>query len=53
MAEIHGDSNVWRTAKDTKRAIDLTFMLGLNETIDSLAKANSVLWYGDILRRAS
>ena len=26
-------------------------MLGLNETIDRLAMANSVLWYGYVLRR--
>ena len=27
-------------------------MLGLNETIDQLAMANSVHWYGHVLRRA-
>ena len=26
-------------------------MLGLNETIDQLAMANSVRWYGHVLRR--
>ena len=26
-------------------------MLGLNETIDRLAVADSVHWYGDVLRR--
>ena len=26
-------------------------MLGLNETIDQLAMANSVPWYGHVLRR--
>ena len=26
-------------------------MLGLNETVDQLAMANSVLWYGYVLRR--
>ena len=26
-------------------------MLGFNETIDQLAMANSVHWYGDVLRR--
>ena len=26
-------------------------MLGLNETIDRLAMANSVSWYGHVLRR--
>ena len=29
----------------------LMFMLGLNETIDQLAIANSVRWYGHVLRR--
>ena len=33
--------------KDRKRANDL--MLGLNDTIDWLAMANSVCWYGDVL----
>ena len=27
------------------------FMLGLSETIDQLAMANSVRWYGHVLRR--
>ena len=27
------------------------FMLGLRETIDQLAMANSVRWYGHVLRR--
>ena len=27
------------------------FMLGLSETIDQLAIANSVHWYGHVLRR--
>ena len=27
------------------------FMLGLKETIDQLAMANSVRWYGQVLRR--
>ena len=26
-------------------------MLGLNETMDQLDMANSVCWYGDVLRR--
>ena len=37
--------------KDTKRAKDFLFMLGLNKTIDQLAMANSVHWYGHVLRR--
>ena len=36
--------------KDRKRSTDLMFMLSLNETIDQLAMANSVRWYGDVLR---
>ena len=35
--------------KDRKRSKDL--MLGLNETIDQLAMANSVRWYDHVLRR--
>ena len=35
--------------EDRKRAKDL--MLGLNETIDQLATANSVRWNGHVLRR--
>ena len=37
--------------KDRKRSTYLMFMLGLNETIDKLAMANSVCWYGVVLRR--
>ena len=37
--------------KDRKRYTDLMFMLGLWETIDQSAMANSVRWYGDVLRR--
>ena len=35
---------------DRKRSTDLMFMLGLKETIDQLAMANSVPWYGHVLR---
>ena len=38
--------------KDRKISTNLMFMLGLNETIDQLAMANSVCWYGHVLRRA-
>ena len=31
--------------------MDLMLMLGLNKTIDQLAMANSVHWYGYVLRR--
>ena len=37
--------------KDRKRSTDLMFILGLNETIDQLAVANIVRWYGHVLRR--
>ena len=37
--------------KDGKGSTDLVLMLGLNETIDQLAMANSVCWYGYVLRR--
>ena len=37
--------------KDSKRYSDLMFMLGLNETIDQLAMANSVHWHCHVLRR--
>ena len=38
--------------KARKRSTDLMLMLGLNETIDQLAMANSVHWYCHVLRRA-
>ena len=37
--------------KDRKGSTDLMFMLGLNETINQLAMANSVRWCGHVLRR--
>ena len=37
--------------KDRKISTDLMFMSGLSETIDQLATANSVRWYGHVLRR--
>ena len=37
--------------KDRKRSTDLMFMLGLKKTIDKLAMANSVRWYGHVLRK--
>ena len=37
--------------KDRKRSTYLIFMLSLSETIDQLAMANSVRWYGHVLRR--
>ena len=37
--------------KDRKRTTHYMFMLGLNEIIDQLVVANSVRWYGHVLRR--
>ena len=37
--------------KDRKRSKDLMLMLGLNETIDQLATANSVRWNGHVSKR--
>ena len=34
-----------------KQSMHLMFMLGLKETMDKLAMANSVRWYGHVLRR--
>ena len=39
--------------KDRIICMDLMFMLGLKETIDQLAMANSVHWYGHVSRRES
>ena len=36
---------------DEKSTKGLMQMLGLNETIDQLAKASSVRWYGRVLRK--
>ena len=37
--------------KDRKRSKDLMLLLGLKETIDQFAMANSVPWYDHMLRR--
>ena len=37
--------------KDRERSTDFMLMLGFKETIDQLAMANSVHWYGHVLRR--
>ena len=37
--------------EDRKITTDVLFMLGLRETIDQLAIANSVRWYCHVLRR--
>ena len=39
---------MWRTAQIYKRSMGLIFMLGLNE---AMAMANSVRWYGHVMRR--
>ena len=36
--------------KDRKRSTDLMFMMSLSETMDQLAMASSVCWYGHVLR---
>ena len=36
---------------DRERSTDFMMMLGLNESIDQLVMANSVHWYGHVLRR--
>ena len=36
--------------RDKKSAYDLMLMLGLNETVDRLAMADSLDWYVDVLR---
>ena len=42
---------MWTAAQRQKRSMDLIFMLGLKETMDQLAMASSVHWYGHLLRR--
>ena len=37
--------------KDRNRSMDFMSMLGLSETMDQLTTANSVHWYGRVLRR--
>ena len=37
--------------KNRKRSTDLMIIQGLKETIDQLAMANSIHWYGHVLRR--
>ena len=49
--KIPGESNVCCAVQRQKKSTDLMFMLVLNETMDQLAMANSVCWYGHVLRR--
>ena len=37
--------------KDRKRSTGLMLVLSVNETIDMLAMASSVCWYGHVLRK--
>ena len=37
--------------KNRKISTDLMFMVRLNESMDQLGMANSVSWYGNVLRR--
>ena len=41
----------WSAAQRWKRSTDLMFMLGLNESMEQLDMANSVHWYGYVLRK--
>ena len=40
---------MWSAAQ-RKRSTDLMLLLGLNKTVDQLVIANSVHWYGYVLR---
>ena len=42
---------MWSANQSRRRSTDLMFMVVLNETKDQLAMANSVCWYGHVLRR--
>ena len=45
------ETNVWSTTQNEECSIYMIQMLGLNETIDQLAIANSVRWYGHVMRK--
>ena len=45
------DSYVLNTIQTWMRTKDSVLIVGLNKTIDQLAVASSVHWYGDVLRR--
>ena len=47
--KMHDESNMWSAAESPQNIY--IYMLGLKETIDQLAMANSVHWYGHVLRR--
>ena len=42
---------VWYSSRILNRANNFVLMLGLTEAIDQLATANSLRWYGHVLRR--
>ena len=42
---------MWSTAKRQKKYKDFMLAAGLIETIDRMTMANSVHWYGHVLRR--
>ena len=49
--DIHDESNVWSSDQILKKIYGLDVDVGHDETIDQLAMAGSVLWYGHVLRR--
>ena len=49
--KIHGESNVWSAAQRERKIYRFNVCAGFEETIDQLAMAHSVHWYGHMLRR--
>ena len=49
--KIHGRSDGWSAAQRQKKIDGCNIDVGLSVTIDQLAMANSVHWYGHVLRR--
>ena len=49
--KIHGESNVWSTAQRQKKINGFDIDVGLTVTMDQMAIANSVHWYGHVLWR--
>ena len=49
-SESHGEKHVWKLV-DKMLTKDQMQMLDFNETMDQLTKANSVRWYGHVLRK--
>ena len=50
--KIPGESNVWSTAQRQKKIYRYDVHAGFDETIDQSTMANSVRWYGNVLKRA-